>query len=248
MWLLLFGVLLFAGGQFAIQRDIAKVSDQIASENDLTLTLGQPEGRGFDPRITGTAPKSWQSLLALRGLRTAVEVYPRNVLSTYAPRVLIAGRIEILDYRVGGTVQPGWVLLATDYLGLGAGPAALARVFHHEVSSLLIANRPFPDAAWRATLPPGFSYPEDDTERLKATQVYAADVSSFFADGFVSDYGSSSLENDINTYAELLLSDPEKLAALSAEYPAIAKKALIIRNYYEALHPDFAARFSERDG
>jgi len=248
LWVGLLGVLALAGWWIVLPAAVSGLKDRVASESGLSVILDAPTGFGFDPRIDGTAPKPWQVLIALGGLREAAAVYPEGVLDTYAPRVLLAGRLEILSHRVGGTLQPGWVLLATDYLGPGNGSGALARVYHHEVSSLLIASRPFPDALWRAALPDAFSYPEGDAARLAATRVHADDLEPFHADGFVSDYGVSSMENDINTYAELLLSDPGRLAALAIEYPAIARKARLVRDYYEALHPDFAARLAENGG
>lgn len=243
LWFVALIALVVAWAQIFMPIGLSVLQRQVAAESGLSVTLGAPQGLGFDPRIGGTEPTKWQSLLALRGLEEAASEYPQELLEAHAPQVLIAGRLEILDLRVGGTVQPGWVLLATDYLGPGAGGEVLAEIYHHEVSSLLIAARPFPDDAWRAALPEGFAYPDDDAERLQATQSYADDLTPFFADGFVSDYGASSLENDINTYAALLLSDPDGLAALAADHPAIATKAQLIRSYYAALHPEFAARF-----
>jgi len=95
-------------------------------------------------------------------------------------------------------------------------------------------------------LPEEFTYPTSEQEQLEATQSYASakDLSAITALGFVSDYGMSGIENDINTYAELLLSEPEKLINLSRSSPLVEQKTKLIVQFYARLHDGFTDYFS----
>jgi hypothetical protein len=65
------------------------------------------------------------------------------------------------------------------------------------------------------------------------------------AAGFVSDYGMSSLENDFNTYAELAMTEPEKLKQLADQYPIIRAKTRILVQFYGRLAPELKRRFAK---
>lgn len=240
----LFGTVVFAGGNAALDVRVGTLTHDIALRTGAEVQLGALEGFGFDTRIAGTAPTTWQAWLALRALDTALDAYPDAFLTSSAPDILLTGDLTLLGFDIGGTVQPpSWVLLATDYVRPGL-TAYVQQSFHHEFSSVLIKNTPFPEQEWAALLPQGFAWPTTDAQRLAATQDYADDLNGFYQRGFVSDYGVSSLENDINTYAEHLMHDPQGLAELAQNHPMIRAKTLLIRGYYIGLHPEFAAKFN----
>lgn len=253
---LLLGLLLLAGlagaallGGKLWAEDLAA---RITARTGATLTLAAPEaaraaGQAIDPRITGTAPGPLKGRLALHALDQALALYPEALLRQMAPKLLITGELRLAGYRIGGTTQPGMVLLASDYLLRDAGPSYTRRAFHHEFSSLLIARHPFPVAQWQAELPADFAFPISAEAQLAATSqtVPPEELPRYHAAGFVSDYGASSLENDINTYAELLLDAPETLARLAASSPRIANKTKLIQAYYTALAPGLAAHFTQ---
>ena len=242
---MLFGAFLLVTAYLALDSGTDRLAQQIEERTGGQVLIAGPQDQSFDPRIAGTHPNALQAFIALRALNRALDAYPAGLLEEAALDILLAGRLTLLDYRVGGTVQPhGWVLLATDYLLISAGPDYLQRAFHHEYSSLLILLEPFPNDDWLAHLPDGFAFPETDDERLALTQVFAEDLSAFHDRGFVSDYGASSLENDINTYAELLLHAPDALAELAEQHDLIRQKTILIRRFYETLDPDFTTRFN----
>ena len=62
-----------------------------------------------------------------------------------------------------------------------------------------------------------------------------------YAAGFVHDYGMSDMENDFNTYAELAMTQPEKLIQLAEQYPKIKEKTRILVDFYNSLAPELAA-------
>ena len=72
-----------------------------------------------------------------------------------------------------------------------------------------------------------------------------AKLESAYSEGFVHPYGRSSKENDINTYAELLMGDPEKLVTLAKRWPRIDGKARILARFYARVDPGLEARLRE---
>lgn len=199
----------------------------------------------LDPRITATEPTALQARWARNALRRAIRAYPPGFLKARQPYVVLVGELTIMGFEGGGTVRPpDSILLATHYLLGPLGAADVQRLFHHEFSSLLLAETAFPEKLWRQALPEGFSFPQTDEERLAAATKFASDLEPYHARGFVNDYGASSFENDVNTYAEFLMNDPSRLARLAADYPKIAAKTDIIRRFYESQHPGFVSRFA----
>lgn len=51
---------------------------------------------------------------------------------------------------------------------------------------------------------------------------YLPDTSQL-AQGLVSSYGKANAENDINTYVELIFTEPERMQAYIRKYPVIKK-------------------------
>lgn len=245
--LVLFGLIgLGAAASLAGKIGADRLVDDIAARTGAPIHLDAPMADPPDPRITGTPPGPVKGRVALYALSRAMEVYPEALLRDAAPEVYIVGELRLGGYRVGGAALPGLVFLASDYLLRDAGMGYLRRAFHHEFSSVLIAKYPFPKTAWRAQLPSDFAFPISEESQLEATarRADAEDMNRYREAGFVSDYGASSLENDINTYAELLFEAPGELANLARSFPRIAAKAALIQDYYIGLNPDFAARFA----
>jgi hypothetical protein len=237
--------LIFGAGFLTLRHLEKVVPERVAGR----LVQSGTEGMGFDRGLVGdkvTGP--FRSLLALWAINQALDAYPPAFLKAYGPNILLTNDLTILGNPVSGTVQTpkpkSWVILASNYLQPSLDFEYMRRTFHHEFSSILLDNAPFPHAAWEAALPEGFTFPpppHTNEEVLKSLQLHAtaAEMPAIYARGFVRGYGRSTEENDINTYAEFLLDKPDELAALAARYPAIAKKAALISGFYQSLDPGF---------
>ncbi|MGF1462268.1 MAG: hypothetical protein ACFB2Z_03725 [Maricaulaceae bacterium] len=238
---------MYAGGVFWFNQKIPTYSSRIKGLTGHAVYLAAPQDLTelqIDARIMGTPPNYWQAISALSAVQSALTAYPESPLRQSGPALVLAGDVTLLGVEVGGTVQtPNVVILATRYMFGGLGTRDLKNTFHHEYSSILLREYVFPAEAWRDTLPDGFSFPETDSERLAATQVYADDLREYHQLGFVSDYGASSFENDVNTYAELLMGDPARLKQLSDQYAKIRAKKELILKFYVGINPDFVQRF-----
>jgi hypothetical protein len=235
--------ILFLGAGFLTLKHLQKVvPERVAAR----LVQSGTEGLGLDRRIVGDkAAGPLRSLLALWSINQALDAYPPAFLKVQGPNILLTNKLTLLGHPVSGTIQvrkpKGWVILASNYLLPSLDFEFMRRTFHHEFSSILIAAAPFPHVAWEAALPEDFTFPQTEQDILKGLQdnPRAAEMPAIYALGFVDGYGRSSKENDINSYAELLLDAPDELASLAARYPAIAKKAALISGFYQSLDPGF---------
>ena len=104
-------------------------------------------------------------------------------------------------------------------------------VFHHELSSLLVAphHEQFDAKAWLAANPPDFEY--FGTSWRGSPQ---ASRPTFSRTGFVCRYGMASLENDINTYAMYLFTRSDWLLPQAALHPRVRQKLDVLMEFLRA--------------
>jgi hypothetical protein len=62
-------------------------------------------------------------------------------------------------------------------------------------------------------------------------------------EGLVSRYGKVNAENDINTYAELVFTQPEEMKVFINKYPVVMKKYEMLKKFYLSISPEFEAVF-----
>lgn len=187
-------------------------------------------------------------------LEAQLDRYPPGVLKapdgskTILGSVLVFRTLSVNGSPVAGTYYPGLVFLAAEAFPIAGAEqdAYLARALHHEVSSLLLLTfrRAFDEARFRAALPPGFVY-ADEAAGADPAQVFAATNSirsiQHLADGFLATYADRNIEQDLNSYAELLLWKPELLLRTFAPDSRVGQKARIVRDFYIAIDPRFEA-------
>ena len=62
--------------------------------------------------------------------------------------------------------------------------------------------------------------------------------------GLVSSYGKANAENDINSYAELIFTEPKTMKAYIRKYPRIGPKYEMLKRFYLSASPEFSAVFN----
>lgn len=166
------------------------------------------------------------------------ESYPRAVLDRDLRAVHLARRLVFYRRSYGGTNSADAIYLSCRDESEGFDENYLLGTLHAEFSSVLLRNhdRHFDRDAFDAELPVGFAYSGTGVEVLHQRGLLAPDP-SLLRLGFLSRYATSSRENDFNAFARWLMTRPEKLDALAAEHPIIARKAAIVRRFYAALMP-----------
>lgn len=236
---------------------VQKLIDEMDGKYNISVTFGGlQDGDGlYRKDISGTQPGMKHVYAALVELNRALGEYPSEWLSLVLNRIHLVGKLSISGFKGGGTylfkneISTGktTILLATDHDITAEFKTFIRRAFHHELSSILIIKYPFPKEQWLSFWPDDIVCPTDHLSILKYSQNYASEqeIQALYNKGFVSDYGLAGVENDINTYAELIMDDPEKMAALANQFPLIRDKLHILLVFYSGLHPDINQKIKE---
>ena len=62
--------------------------------------------------------------------------------------------------------------------------------------------------------------------------------------GLLNQYSETSVENDFNTYAEVIFTEPKRMKKLIKKYPVIHRKYQIFKAFYLAIDPGFSKAFN----
>lgn len=178
---------------------------------------------------------------------------PGSITSTTVGNTVLSAVFVYRELTVNGGpasgtyVVPGLVYLAAgtrEGLGEAKWEEFIVRALHHEISSQLLFRyrMDFDETVFRSHLPEGFVY-EDDLPGADTFDIHkdinAVESLQDLADGFLTDYASRNLEQDFNSYAEILLWRPELLDQFAPD-SRVAKKAAVVREFYLAIDERFA--------
>ena len=191
---------------------------------------------------------------ATQALASALAIYPPGFVDKLVHRIALAGQITFWDTQVGGFFVADTIALNAHDVASPGGEIFLADSFHHELSSIVRNQVLFNVSDWTANNSAGFAYASlDDYKRILAQRPPVDGDDALHAQGFVSLYGTTSLDNDWNTYAERVFGHPRDLADEIKRFPRMRDKARQLLSVYRRLDPRFNAFFdatglNERSG
>lgn len=182
---------------------------------------------------------------ALRVMEAALAKYPAEVLSEHLHTLYLLGELRYRGVITSGTNSRTAVYVKIGPMEKGFTARHNEGVFHAEFSSILIRNRPkfLDQEAWKAANPPGFTYLGDGVDAVKQGKARTKADSSLNAQGFLSQYSQSTLENDFNGYAARLWTGDAALWQLAKEHPPIQQKLTLVLRFYGQLHPKLDEAF-----
>ncbi len=181
--------------------------------------------------------------------------YPPGTLGV-ADLIIIGSTLEHNGRRVGGVYDMGLIFMAAGEADRGPETDAdVARIFHHEVAHglQLWYGSSFDEARFRAALPPGFVYrdelpdhqPQQQDGAPRGFGTYSLGLEQL-EEGFLSPWAREKISEDVSYYAQQLLCRPALVLDLFAPDSRVGRKARVVRDFYAAIDPRFAALF-ERD-
>ncbi|MBL7731113.1 MAG: hypothetical protein JNM88_08045 [Chitinophagaceae bacterium] len=207
-------------------------------------------------------PPSWQAAPVNAGgvqidnneVRRSLEItiralnkYPQNALRYDLRTIYFLKSMKFFGVGYGGTNSTNAVYLTNNGVAMGFTELYMEQTFHHEYSSILYRNHPgwFDDKAWQANNPPGFIYndPENGVGAIRNNASSQDLDSGFCKKGFLTEYSQSSLENDLNTFAQNLFSPSEGFWKLVDKYPLINRKVKVLVKFYNRLDPAFTEAY-----
>jgi hypothetical protein len=188
------------------------------------------------------APSEAERSIAIA--RRAMAKYPPELLARHLDGVFFASRLKFYGLSYGGTYSGNRLFLANRGSSQGFTDQYLEESFHHEFSSVLLANRPdaLDSRAWRAA--GAMAYRSSGAEAIasgRASTRYSADLHE---KGFLAEYATASLEEDFNMMAEGLFAGGPRFWQAVDTHPRLARKMRLAVQFYQRLSPGLTeARF-----
>lgn len=178
--------------------------------------------------------------------------YPSGTLGSVS-QIFVGSTLTHSGRSVGGVHFMGLVFIGAGEQDSGtATDAHVVRALHHEVSHALMEKHgtygtKFDAARFRAALPPGFVYTDDRPGADKEAPFRPGDDTvslELLDEGFLAPWAQCNMEEDFASYAEDMLNRPGSLLDLFAADSAVGRKARVVRDFYLAIDPRFAAMFA----
>jgi hypothetical protein len=182
-----------------------------------------------------------------RIIANAMGKYPVSLLKDNLRAVYFLKAMKFFNVGFGGTNSSDAVYLTNNGEPSGYTDKYLEHTFHHEFSSILLRNFPafFDSLAWTASNPRGFRYsdPENGVGAIRKNRS-SQEVDTFLCkSGFLTQYALSSLENDMNTYAQYLFLPPREFWKIADRFPVVRKKLRLVISFYQKLDPIFTEEY-----
>lgn len=172
----------------------------------------------------------------------AIAKYPRSILVSNLRRIVLLSYLEFDGESMGGLsfydsiyiVDPGRDS-AADHLQF------VERAIHHEVAHILAVNyrNRFESASWMARNPPGFAYQGDGHLALHTGRASTDYDEALLAQGFLTEYSTSSLEEDFCMIAEGLFAGGRVFWEAVDRNPRTLEKVWLAIKFYRRLSPEF---------
>jgi hypothetical protein len=166
-------------------------------------------------------------------IHAALLAYPEKLRTNLVRRVYVAADLFLADVAVGGFADRDRRDL---YLAVGEGARTdTQRGVHHELAHLIVhAHRSrFDRHSWLAANAPGFLYLGTPVDVVRRRGHSAGTLrSELMQDGVLSEYGRTSMLEDIATFAELMFEPDSPLWQACEQHPRVRAKAAVLLRFY----------------
>ncbi len=206
---------------------------KLSHENDAAPNTQSPLIE-FSPALLEEAEET------LDGIEHALRVYPHGFIASMINTIFITGQIRIEGVEAGATFGPRWLAISNtpEWNGTKANFENGYYAVHHELSSLVLSQKPMFRISWRSLMPTNWIPAYSESEALNTPMGEPS-----YAEGFLSEYAKTSVGNDFNVYAEHIFGNPSHLMALAGTHKAIAKKIGLFITIYSGIDPRFGDYF-----
>ncbi len=238
-------VLLSTACQKTQNSDIRERARKIGEHYGILIGYGSPDTffvppyTSKDSQLSGMTAKrvDIDSLSpALDGIEESLAIYPPGFFSNHCKAIFICDSLKLGGKEAGGTYGKAWIILDATKKSGRQNIYDMARLgLHHEFSSIVWNDMPELRLLWVKLLPIGWK-PSDNP--LKNP-----DLVTRAADGFLSQYGATSAENDFNVYAEKIFTEGKSIASMGKKQMVIAHKIALLMAAYERIDGRMAAVF-----
>lgn len=171
----------------------------------------------------------------------ALAKYPKEILLKNIQTIHCLKSLRFYGVSYGGTNSYTDIYICNNGIVAYYTDEYLEKTFHHEFSSILLRNymKNLDVQEWNKLLPKGFSYGSGGKDAISAGKDSMYPNDSICSRGFVCEYGTASLEEDFNTFAELLFTCNHTFRKNILNHEILRKKAELVIGFYRKLHPLF---------
>ncbi|XOZ32166.1 hypothetical protein ACMDCT_08080 [Halomonadaceae bacterium KBTZ08] len=219
-----------------LKAEIAELEDRFGITVSFALgEEGLPDAWRSPPLSAEASPaaescmRQW-ILLAKRELGS----YRAPVIRSHVSTVHFFRDLTINGITYGGTIFEDELFLTLDCNG-NYTESYIAKLIHHELSSVFMHASNFDTNTWSDLNPPGFEYMQSQKAIMASidedTEMTGSEY--LFGQGLLADYSRTGVENDFNLYAEVALTEPGRLQELAERYPRIRQKTALLMKLYD---------------
>jgi len=169
----------------------------------------------------------------------ALNKYPEIIFRNNLKSVYFLKQMKFYDIGYGGTNSTDAVYLTNEGRSQGYTDKYLEQTFHHEFSSILLRNYPsFLDTnAWKGANDFNFAYndPENGVGAIRNNQSSQELDSVLCLKGVLTQYGGSSIENDVNTFAQNLFCPEKNFWNYVDRFLRIKQKTNLLVSFYSKI-------------
>ncbi len=177
----------------------------------------------------------------------ALKKYPETLLDKNLRAVYWLKNMRFYDVGYGGTNSNDALFLTNDGEALGYTMKYMEQTLHHEFSSILYRNykKLFDDSIWIAANAYNFDYndPEAGVGAIRKNASSQDIDTAYCTIGMLTQYAMSSLENDLNTFAQNLFCPSPGFWKTVDSYPRIRKKVSLLISFYNKLDTVFTETY-----
>ncbi|MGI9352180.1 MAG: putative zinc-binding metallopeptidase [Rhizobiaceae bacterium] len=172
-------------------------------------------------------------------IREFLTAYPEPVIRDNLDSVYLLSRLNFFGKSYGGTNSKKSIYIKSEGIEKGFSDSYLLGLMHHEFSSILMRNYPFPMQEWNKLNPKKFRYLGDGKSALDWKNPHLQNK-NLLRDGFLIKYSTSSTENDFNVMSSWLFTHPQELKKIASRYPKINSKLNLTLEFLRSIDGDFA--------
>ncbi|MBL9115869.1 MAG: hypothetical protein JNJ83_12755 [Verrucomicrobiaceae bacterium] len=180
----------------------------------------------FSERVQGVRLTEPALYSAVPTIARALGKYPVSLIKSQLEEICLFEWLSNQGVPMGGTYEKRTIFLAA---GVMVNDKGLEKTFHHEFSSLFLNS--YGDEAFRKNwekVNEGQRYMGADAriDVLAARPEHLPNATSeaLNAEGFIMNYSKSTLENDFNTLAGEVMTEPKRFATLMSKHKRLRQK------------------------
>lgn len=174
-------------------------------------------------------------------LKKAFSKYPENVLKQSLDSVYVVEKLRFRGVSAGGTNSKNNIYLANRGIEKGDTNRFIESVFHAELSSILLRNKPqyIDKTSWLDINPSTFKYGRSGVDAIKKGMSSQVSDTTNYNRGFFTEYATSSFENDFNSVSKRVFIGDAHFWTTVNKYPPLKEKVALVVQFYNQVDPRF---------